>query len=147
MESMYNVIAMMTAGVSVTMGLLSLTSFFQKERNKLHLYFSILCLLVVCYILIPPAGFILSENVADSTNLKIKRIFNFSFMGFFPWFIALYTGNKKKLIPTIVSVSIVVCYLAMMLSQSGILVQFWSVLATIIMVTIIAHAVYASYSK
>src|SRR5918993_2943215 len=98
MESLYYVIAVLTAGVSLAIGLLNLITFFQKGREKLNLVFGILCLLVVGFILLPPGGFFLTDNLPNSASVILKRIFNLSFLGLFPWFIALYTGYNKKLL-------------------------------------------------
>lgn len=53
MESFYNVIAILTAGISLAMGVLSLFTFFYKGRQKIDLVFGALCLAVVIFILLP----------------------------------------------------------------------------------------------
>ncbi|MGZ5135325.1 MAG: hypothetical protein ACXWCG_09250, partial [Flavitalea sp.] len=131
MESFFQVTAILTAGISLAMGLLSLLTFLNKGREKIDLVFGVLCLLVVTFILLPPVGFILVDNAPYSTSIKLKRIFNFSFIALFPWFIALYTGYQKKMIPFILSASIVICYLVMFATSTDSPQQLWVLIAII----------------
>src|SRR5688572_5718424 len=133
MESLYQVIAILTAGVSLTMGIYSLMNYLNKGREKVNLVFGLLCLSVVTFILLPPVGFILSDNAPYPFSTKIKRIFSLSFIAFFPWFITLYTGYKKKHLQSIVTVSIVSCYLVMVLTTTNNHPKLWIVIAMAIL--------------
>src|ERR1700750_2774047 len=109
MESLYKVLAILTAGVSLTTGISSFLM-YKKGREKLHLVFGILCFLVVIFILLPPVGFIVADDVPYSVSIKIKRIFNLSFLACLPWFIALYTGYARRKLQFTITASIIACY-------------------------------------
>src|SRR3954469_6806510 len=103
MEPFYQIGEILIAGISLAVGCSSLLTFLYKGREKVNLVFAALCLSVVSFVLLPPIGWISGDNESYQTSIKIKRIFNLSFMAFFPWFIALYTGYKKTMIPYIVT--------------------------------------------
>jgi len=63
MESYYQAIAILTAGVALTLGIISLLAFLGRGREKVQLIFAIMCLLVVTFVLLPPVGFFLSDAV------------------------------------------------------------------------------------
>ena len=81
MESFYQIIAILTAGISICMGFLSLLTFLYNGREKIYLLYGIMCLLVLAFILLPPVGFILNDSAPYSSNIKLKRVFNLSFLG------------------------------------------------------------------
>ena len=147
MESFYQIIAMLTAGISICMGFLSLLTFLYNGREKLYLLYGIMCLLVLAFILLPPVGFILNDSAPYSSSIKLKRVFNLSFLGLLPWFIASYTGYQKRMVPLIATASIIICYLVMFVTASNGLKQLWLLLALISMVLILAHGFYAAYQQ
>lgn len=147
MEPLYNVFAILTAGVALSMGVFSLLAFLQNGREKLNLAFAVLCLSVVIFILLPPVGFILTDNAPSSASIKLKRIYSLSFIAFFPWFIALYTGYKKKIISLIVPVSIFICALVMLLTSPGNANRLWELVFLIIMGLTVVHGFYAGYRQ
>ena len=98
METFYQVTAILTAGISLAMGMLSFLTFVNRDRKKIDLVFTVLSLLVAVFILIPPVGFILVDDAPYATATKIKRIFSLSFVALLPWFIALYSGQAKRTI-------------------------------------------------
>src|SRR4051812_30150038 len=113
MESFFDITALLTAGISFSIGLLSLLSFFRKTGKKIDLLFGLLCLSVFTFILLPPIGFILIDIVPYSAEIKLKRIFGFAFIGMLPWFIALYSGVRKRTLLFVLTGSLAICYLAM----------------------------------
>src|SRR5688572_4020981 len=133
MDSFYQAIAILTAGIALTLGLISLLAFFNKGREKAQLVFTFLCFFVVIFILLPPVGFIQADTLPYSTSIKVKRIFNFSFVAFFPWFVALYTGFKKKLLPAFVTVSVIACYWMMFFNAANSPKPWWLMVSLIIM--------------
>lgn len=147
MEQFFKIIAILTAGISLAMGIFSLLNYFNKGREKVNLAFSILCLLVVVFILVPPVGFILTDDAPYSANIKVKRIFNLSFIAFFPWFISLYTGFSKKVIQRTVIVSIVISYLSMFFTTSDTSQRFWVLVAVMSLAIIVTYSIYAAYKQ
>jgi len=146
MESLYNVLAILTAGVSLTTGISSFLT-FRKGREKLHLAFAILCFLVVIFTLLPPVGFIVADDVPYLTTIKIKRIFNLSFLAFLPWFIALYTGVEKRKLQSTITVSIIACYLVMFFATTENERKLWALVATVILATVLVQAFYSAYRQ
>lgn len=147
MESFFQVTAILTAGISLTMGSLSLLTFLQKGREKIDLVFGILCFLVVMFLLLPPLGFILEDDASYSTSIKVKRVFNLAFMGLFPWFITLYTGYKKRMMPVLISASIVICYLVMVTTSTANSNKSWVLIAVTILGMILVHVLFAGYQQ
>ncbi|HET7002636.1 MAG TPA: sigma 54-interacting transcriptional regulator, partial [Puia sp.] len=70
------------------------------------------------------AGFILADKAPYPLSLILKRIFNFSFFGIFPWFAMMYTGYRKKAIPIIITVLAILIYIQMVLSTNENQTQF-----------------------
>ena len=101
MESFYNIIAVLTAGIALATGFFCLLTFLHKGREKVNLVFGGMCLSIVVFILLPPVGFFLYDIAPHSAGIKIKWLFHLSFIALFPWYIVLYTGFKKKLIHSI----------------------------------------------
>jgi PAS domain S-box-containing protein len=145
MEPFYQVTAILTAGIALAMGLLSFMTFLRRGSEKTDLLFSLMCLLVVLFILFPPVGFILSDQAPYSVQIKTKRIFNFSFIALFPWFIASYTGYAKRLVPVMVTFSIVASYFMMFFTSTESPRQLWFLMAIISVGAMVAHGFYAAY--
>jgi len=147
MESFYQIFAILTAGISLAMGFFSLLAFFQKGRETVNLIFSVLCLLVVISILLPPVGFILTDKAPYSSGIKLKRIFNLSFIALFPWFIMLYTGYRKKMIPSIITATAAICYFIMILTPADNSKNLWVFVSIYILGIMLAHGFYAGYKQ
>src|SRR5689334_3532382 len=136
MERLYQTIAILTAGMSLTMGFLSLVTFYQKGRHKVNLIYGTMCLLIVLFIMLPPVGFILPDS-ADLSGIQIKRLFEFSFVAIFPWFIMLYTGYKKRLLPSIVTISSGICYLFLFVALADRANTLWVLVSMIILAAMV----------
>jgi PAS domain S-box-containing protein len=147
MEVFYQVIAILTAGISLTIGCLSLLTYMHKGGEKIHLVFGILCLLVFIFILLPPVGFVLINEPPYLTDIKVKKIFNLAFLGLFPWFIRLYTGYQKRTIPLIVSVSIVICYLVTFQTSTASAKQLLVLITITLLAVILVHSFYAAFHQ
>ena len=150
MEALFQFLAVLTAGISLAMGSLSICSFLKRgndKKDKVDLIFGILCFLVFIFILLPPVGFILIDNAPYTTEIKIKRIFNFSFIALLPWFSALYTGYTKRSIPIVINVSLVVCYAIMIFNLPGSTGRLWLLIAIAILGITLVHGFYAGYRQ
>jgi PAS domain S-box-containing protein len=144
MEPFYNIIAILTAGISLTIGIVSLLTFRQKSGKKIDLVFGILCLLVVVFLLLPPVGFIVSDHATYPGSIGVKKIFNLAFLGLFPWFIAFYTGNKNTRMPFTLTVSTIICYLLMFISSGDNSDKLWVLIVVMILAANIAYGSYAA---
>src|SRR5687768_8307668 len=147
MESLYDITTILGAGIALTMGLLSILKSFHRGAEKVDLVFGILCLLVAIFILLPPIGFIFIDSAPSPTSVKIKRIFHLAFMALLPWFIALYTDYKKRIIPLTVTVSTIICYLVMFVSNPGGFTKLWALMAITVLGIIVIHGFYAGYHQ
>jgi PAS domain S-box-containing protein len=103
-------IAFLSAGIALAMGLISIFIGLHKDGEKVDLLFGLLCICLFAFLVCPPAGFIIADKAPYPIDVKVKRIFNFTFFGIFPWFTMLYTGYRKKTIPVILSIMVVLIY-------------------------------------
>jgi len=124
------VIALITAGLSLAMGSVSLISGMSKDGEKIDLVFGIMCLALFVFFLIPPVGFVWVDQAPYSSVILFKRIFNFFYGATMPWFILLYTGYKMKLLPVMVSSLYLIAYLIMSFTVKESISPLW--MATII---------------
>jgi len=147
METLFQLSSILTAGIALAMGLLSFLTFFNKKGEKVDLVFGVLSLLVAFFILIPPVGFIVVDDAPYSTAIKLKRIFSFSFVAVLPWFVALYSGQTKRMIPLVVTVSTIICYGVMFFTTTDSPKQLWTSVAIIILAACLAYGFYAGYSQ
>jgi PAS domain S-box-containing protein len=147
METFYFATAILASGIALALGLLSLLTYLHKSGKKIDLFFSVLCLSVVSFILLPPIGFILVDTVPFTTSINIKRLFSFSFIAMLPWFISVYTGYKKKTIPALVAISIAASYILTIGSSTKSSDMLWIASAVILLTVIMAHGFYAGYRQ
>ncbi|HTE24603.1 sigma 54-interacting transcriptional regulator [Flavitalea sp.] len=147
METFYYAAAILASGIALAIGLISLLTFLHKSGKKIDLFFSLLCLSVVIFILLPPSGFILLDTVPYPTNINVKQLFSFSFIAMLPWFISLYTGYKPKLVPFLVTLSIVISYILMIGTSTRSTDKVWIATASSILAVIIAHGFYAGFRQ
>jgi PAS domain S-box-containing protein len=126
----FMVIALITAGLSLAMGSVSLISGMSKDGEKIDLVFGIMCLALFVFFLIPPVGFVWVDQAPYSSVILFKRIFNFFYGATMPWFILLYTGYKMKLLPVMVSSLYLIAYLIMSFTVKESISPLW--MATII---------------
>lgn len=116
MENFFTIIALISAGVSLVSGLISLFIGLNKDGEKADLVFGIMGLCMFVHFLVPPVGFILSDHAPYPLILVVKRIFNFSFVAMFPWFTMYYTNAKQSRIPILISVMVAITFLVMAVS-------------------------------
>src|SRR5664279_911270 len=127
------VIALITAGLSLAMGAVSLMSGMSKDGEKVDLVFGVMCLALFIFFLIPPVGFVWVDQAPYSQTILVKRLFNFFYGGMMPWFILLYTGYKRKLLPLIVSALYIMGYIVMVFTVNESLSPAW---ATVIVIAL-----------
>jgi len=113
MESVYFIIALLTAGIALAMGLVSSFTGLHRDGNKADLIFGIMCISMFLHFILPPAGFVLIDKAPYPLPVIIKRIFNFLYAGLFPWFILLYTGYKNRVLPILISALCAMAYCLM----------------------------------
>ncbi len=125
MEIVQLSIALITAGVALFAGLVSFFIGLHKDGEKTDLIFGILCVAVFIFFLSPPLGFIMADKAPYTFEIIIKRIFNFSFFGLFPWFVFFYTGYKKKFLPILIDSLNVLTYFLMVFAGKDTHTPIW----------------------
>ncbi len=133
------VIALLSAGVALFSGLVSLFTGLHKDGEKVDLIFGVLCLAIVCFFLSPPVGFIMLDKAPYPTEIIIKRVFNFIFFSIFPWFTFFYTGYKNKTLPVFIGLFSVVIYFLMMFAQRDTHAPVWVFLSLLLIALSIFH--------
>ncbi len=113
MESVQVLIALITAGVSLAMGLIYLFTGLHKDADKADLVFGIMCISVFIFFILPPAGFIIIDKAPYPAQIIIKRLFNFLNGAMFPWFIYQYSGYGRRRIPIFADSIYLVAYILM----------------------------------
>jgi PAS domain S-box-containing protein len=139
MVSLQLTIALLTAGIGLFAGTISLFTGLHKDGEKTDLIFGILCIAIFIYFLAPPVGFIILDKAPYSTEVIFKRIFNFIFFGIFPWFVYFYTGYKKRTLPISIGSLNLVCYFLMMFSVKDNHAPLWIFIALIVIGMSIVH--------
>ncbi len=125
MEFAFLAIALITAGISLAMGCVSLFSGLHKDGEKIDLLFGIMCLSLFIYFIIPPIGFVLLDKAPYPFLIIIKRAFNFFYAAMIPWFILQYSGYTKRILPLLNSVLCVFSYLVMAFTKTDSLFPLW----------------------
>lgn len=118
MEKYYLVLALLTAGISMSMGSISLFLGL-KNRDKIDLIFGLMALCLFTFLMMPPIGFITDASSPYPLEILVKRVFNFSYYGLMPWFIFYYTGSQNKKMPVLISIGAAITYVMMATSRGG----------------------------
>jgi formate hydrogenlyase transcriptional activator len=129
MEFFFLTIALITAGISLAMGSVSLLSGLSKDGEQIDLVFGIMCISLFIFFIIPPVGFVWIDKAPYSESILVKRIFNFFYGAMMPWFILLYTGYKKKLLPVLSGACYLVGYIVMVCTVREIVSPVWMTFA------------------
>ena len=124
MGSFVHEIAFLFAGIALAIGLVSLFIGLHKDGDKADFLFGLMCICYFIFMVFPPEGFIMADKAPYPLNLILKRIFNFSFFGIFPWFAMMYTGYRKKTLPIFLSIATILIYIHMVLSTNEDQTQF-----------------------
>jgi formate hydrogenlyase transcriptional activator len=139
MEIIQLSVALLTAGVALFAGLVSLFTGIHKDGEKTDLIFGILCIAIFIYFLSPPIGFIVADKAPYSLEIIIKRIFNFTFFSVFPWFVFYYTGYKKKILPFIIDSLNILAYVLMLFAKKDTHAPIWVFMALAVIGLSIVH--------
>ncbi|HTB27017.1 MAG TPA: sigma 54-interacting transcriptional regulator [Puia sp.] len=139
MESVQLSIALLTAGVALFAGLVSLFIGLHKDGEKTDLFFGLLCIAIFLFFIVPPVGFILTDKAPFSFEIIFKRFFNFFFFSIFPWFVFYYTGYKKKLLPYTILILTPLVYLLMILQKRDINAPVWAYIALVVILLSVVH--------
>src|SRR5882672_9284640 len=118
MGSFYTAIALITAGASLAVGLIYIFVGSLKDGEKADLVFGVMCLSMFVFSMIPPIGFILEDKAPYTLQIVVKRFFNFGFAALLPWFVFLYAGSQKKIMPFFIDVIVVAGYLTMLFTKA-----------------------------
>ena len=84
MESFYFTIALITAGIALAMGLISLSAALHKDGERIDLVFGVMCLCLFIFFVIPPVGFVLVDKAPYPISIDTKRIFTPGFFNYIP---------------------------------------------------------------
>jgi len=128
MEEFYTALALITTGVSLAMGTISLFIGVRKHSQP-DLIFGIMGICLAIFFLIPPIGFILHDQPPYPASILIKRIFNYSYYALIPWFIASYTGFKYRQPIYFIVFVVVVGYVMMFLTTVDRPKPLWSIVS------------------
>jgi PAS domain S-box-containing protein len=118
MEFFFLIIALITAGLSLAMGSVSLISGLSKDGEKVDLVFGVMCLALFVFFIIPPVGFVWLDKAPYPGSVLFKRVFNFLYACGMPWFIMYYTGYKRKAFPVLMNLLYLAGYLTMFFTTS-----------------------------
>jgi formate hydrogenlyase transcriptional activator len=131
MQFFFLTTALITAGISLAMGSVSLISGLSRDGEKVDLIFGVMCLSLFLFFIIPPVGFVWEDRAPYSNAILFKRVFNFLYGAMLPWFILLYSGYKKRLIPIGVSIGFFVSFLVMFFTVKESVSPAWMTIALI----------------
>lgn len=143
---LYDIVALVTAGVALAIGSISfVVGIGTKDRTDL--VFGLMGLNLFVFILLPPAGFILGDHAPYPPEILIKRIFIFSYYGLIPWFIALYAGLKNYKVPFIISAYVLICYIIMFTEADDREKPLWSLYAVVAFASILVYGIVATVKQ
>jgi formate hydrogenlyase transcriptional activator len=119
MNDVNQIIALITAGVSLSM---AAVSFYlgRKLGGKTYLVFSAMVFCLFLFIILPPVGFISNQQPPFGGEILFKRIFIYSYYALFPWFIYRYLQQKNAWVPWAITVYVAACYGVMLFSTPAI---------------------------
>jgi PAS domain S-box-containing protein len=117
MEFFFLVIALITAGLSLAMGSVSILSGLSRDGEKVDLVFGIMCLALFIFFIIPPVGFVWIDKAPYPGSVLLKRVFNFLYACGMPWFIMYYTGYKRRTLPVLMNILYLTGYLTMLFTS------------------------------
>src|SRR4051794_5554467 len=110
MESVYYDISLVTAGISLSMGLIMLGIGMRRAMSRTELTFGLLGILLSLFIVIPPVGFITAPITSGSELVLFKRIFIFGYYIVFPWFLYYFSGRPGWKGPLAISMFVFLSY-------------------------------------
>lgn len=145
MYEFYNIIGLITAGASLSTGLIHIFIGSLKGGEKTDFVFGVMSLSIFIFFLVPPIGFILEDKAPYLLEIKIKRIFNFGFSALLPWFIFYYTGFKNKVMPLLIGSVVLTCYIIMWFTKTDSLKPAWVWFVLLHDTLIVGYGFYGCY--
>lgn len=136
-------LGLITAGVSLTVGIVSLFMGTQ-QKNNAYLILGLMALSAFIFLVLSPIGFILPDSATYSV-LPIKRIFIFAYYGLFPWFILSYTKYPKKGWPILISILVLVTFGFMIFSSPNL--SIWPLLSLCAFGLILVYGMVAGWHQ
>lgn len=118
MTNFYTSIALLTAGMLLAIGLITLLIGI-KGSGRANLIFSFMALSMALYSIYPPQGFVLNDVPFAWENLMIKRSFIFVFYALMPWYIVSYSGYRRKTLAYVATAQVIFSYGAIFFLQTG----------------------------
>jgi len=125
MNTFYNDLAMITAGIALVSGLINLMTGLSKEGERTELIFGIICLCGFMFLIVPPSGFVLLDKPPYDVEVIIKRVFIFAYYALLPSFIESYSNYKKRYITYTIVILLVASYISMALTKSDATAWFY----------------------
>jgi PAS domain S-box-containing protein len=133
MQFFFLTIALITAGISLAMGAVSLVSGINRDGEKVDVVFGIMCLSLFLFFILPPVGFVWEDKAPYPNIILWKRVFNFLYGALMPWFILSYSGYKNKWLPLLISTGYLVSYLVMIFTVRETVSPAWMTIVLISM--------------
>jgi PAS domain S-box-containing protein len=147
MENFYTVIALITAGTALAIGLVNIIIGSLKDGDTSDLVFGIMCLCMFVFFMLPPVGFIFEDKAPYTLQMDIKRFFNFAFAALLPWFVLLYTGSRKKIMPIVIDVFTVLSYLTMLFTKTDNSKPAWVLFVLVFLGLNVGNAFFAGFTQ
>jgi PAS domain S-box-containing protein len=144
MLEFYSILAYLTAGIALTMGIISLSNGL-KNGVRTDFIFGAMAVCLFLFLLLPPAGFIINDQAPYPLLLIIKRIFIFSYYAVMPWFICSYSGLRSKVWPFGISGAVAVVYTMMLFTRTDQPHPFWARAAVIVFGALLVYGLAAVY--
>jgi hypothetical protein len=142
MGNFLDILASITAGICLSMGTISFYLGW-KQKDKSYLVFGLMAIFLFLFINMPPHGFIIKEQIPYTIEIKLKRIFIYSYYALFPWFIFWKTAQTKKLFPVIISLYVLACYWFMVFAIGSINMRALLTPPIIAFAAILAYGIHA----
>lgn len=143
MEEFYYTLGLITAGVSLAMGSISLFIGF-KRNDRTDLIFGVMGMCLFVFFLIPPVGFILHDQPPYPDSILIKRIFIYVYYALIPWFIAYFTGFKNRKPAYLIAGLVVMGYAMMFFTAEDRPKPLWSLISVTVFGAILVYGLWAS---
>ncbi len=143
MDSFYLAVALVTAGISLSMGFVSLRIGLSVPGKKSDLTLSVLAILLAAFILFPPIGFITSDTAANFAIVHLKRVFIFAYYSVLPWFFFNYSKRPGKSWPIAISLFSGGSYFVMLFTEAPVLRPLWTYFAFVLFAITLIYGVLA----
>ncbi|MEX6689500.1 sigma 54-interacting transcriptional regulator [Danxiaibacter flavus] len=117
MEPIIFATAFITAGAALIAGLINLFVGMHKDGEKIDVLFGILALLVLLFIVVPPAGFITKVQAPYPFSFYVKCSFLWAHYLLLPWFISYYSNYHRKKLSLVINGLLAVAFVLMVSTE------------------------------